>query len=130
MKKILFILLFLSLTVKVFADTVAIRNERTQVVYTDYDLASVESISNDTFSLGVVNDSGVFSINNNDNNFLSYLGYYQKQEISVEIINNEMIRKVKYFSDKLLYCLYEEIYTKNHYNKWGLRVINKSVVKQ
>ena len=132
MKKILLFILFLSLAIKVFAegDTPAIRNSRTNIFYIDFDVASNNANSGDTFELGNINDSGIFNSNNDDNNFLSYLGDYQRQEISVEIINDEMIRKVKYYSDKLLYCLYEEIYTKNHYEKWGLRIINKSVVKK
>ncbi len=75
MKKILFILILLSLTVKVFAegDTPAIRNSRTNIFYIDFDVASNNANSGDTFELGNINDSGIFNSNNDDNTIKQWL---------------------------------------------------------
>ena len=111
----------------------AIKNTRTNNVYVEgtYNIAASNANSGDTFSLGEWNtETEQYRVTNNDNSILNYIGNYQREELSVQFINDEMIRKVKYHSDKLLYCLYEEIYTKNNYDKWILRFINKSVVKQ
>jgi len=69
MKKII-ILFIMILSLNLFAEdwVAAIRNERTQIAYIDYDIAGLNANSGDTFSLGEWNSEiSQYRITNSEN---------------------------------------------------------------